>query len=158
MQSKSTGAIHCEGLGSFLVRRCAPFTYDAWNHPETLDIVSKIAGVDLIPAMNIEIAHVNISVKSVQDARNELETAKANAEPNPERPSKVMRMDENEKPVVGWHTDSYPFVCVTMLSDCTNMIGGETALRTAKNEVLKVRGPDKVKSRLASKQQLAKLT
>lgn len=94
--------------------------------------------------MNIEIAHVNISVKSVQDARNELESAKASAEQTSERSSKAMRMDDDEKPVVGWHTDSYPFVCVTMLSDCTNMIGGETALRTANNEVLKVRGPDKV--------------
>lgn len=98
--------------------------------------------------MNIEIAHVNISVKSVQDARNELESAKADAEPSSDRPSKARRLDDNEKPVVGWHTDSYPFVCVTMLSDCTNMIGGETALRTANNEVLKVRGPDKVQEYL----------
>lgn len=124
--------------------RCAPFTYDAWNHPKTLAIVSKIAGVDLIPVMNSEIAHVNISVKSVQAARDELESMEPGMESSSERPNKARRVDIDEKPVVGWHTDSYPFVCVTMLSDCTNMIGGETALRTANNEVLKVRGPEKV--------------
>lgn len=48
---------------------------------------------------------------------------------------------EDDKPVVGWHNDSYPFVCVLMLSDCTDMVGGETALQTGTGEVLKVRGP-----------------
>lgn len=40
-----------------------------------------------------------------------------------------------------WHYDSFPFVCVVMLSDCEGMVGGETALRTGTGEVLKVRGP-----------------
>jgi hypothetical protein len=92
--------------------------------------------------MNCEIAHVNISVKSVQAARDELESI--GPETSSERPSKARRLDGEEMPVVGWHRDSYPFVCVTMLSDCTNMVGGETALRTADNKVLKVRGPEKV--------------
>ncbi|KAL8641097.1 MAG: hypothetical protein Q9226_008674, partial [Calogaya cf. arnoldii] len=48
---------------------------------------------------------------------------------------------EDEKPIVDWHTDAYPFVCVTMLSDCTSMIGGETALRTGTGDIVKVRGP-----------------
>lgn len=26
---------------------------------------------------------------------------------------------------VAWHYDSFPFVCVTMASDCTDMVGGE---------------------------------
>lgn len=43
-----------------------------------------------------------------------------------------------------WHTDSYPFFCVTMLSDCTDMIGGETALRNGNGEVVEVRGPQMV--------------
>lgn len=46
---------------------------------------------------------------------------------------------------VAWHYDSFPFVCVTMLSDCTGMVGGETALRTATGEVMKVRGPAMVR-------------
>lgn len=42
------------------------------------------------------------------------------------------------KPIVDWHTDSYPFVCILMLSDCTGMIGGETVLRTGTGEPLKI--------------------
>ena len=94
--------------------------------------------------MNLEIAHVNISVKSVQAAQDELDAIEPETNESPERPNKARRLDDDDKPVVGWHRDSYPFVCVTMLSDCTNMVGGETALRTANNEVLKVRGPEKV--------------
>lgn len=142
--------MHCSShrltaTSSQVLGRCAPFTYDAWSHPETLAIVSKVAGVDLIPAMNLEIAHVNISVKSVQAARDELDSHEADLAQSSERPSKARRVDDDDQPVVGWHKDSYPFVCVTMLSDCTNMVGGETALRTANNEVLKVRGPEKVR-------------
>lgn len=35
--------------------------------------------------------------------------------------------------VVSWHCDAYPFVCVLMLSDVTEMIGGETALQVSFN-------------------------
>lgn len=51
---------------------------------------------------------------------------------------------EDDKPIVGWHTDSYPFVCVLMMSDCTDMVGGETALRTGNGQVIRVRGPTEV--------------
>lgn len=121
--------------------RYAPFIYDAWHNPETLAIVSKIAGVDLVPNMHYEIGHVNISVKSEEQALDERATV--------EREKKSFAEDEgiagcpweDDKPVVGWHTDSYPFVCVTMLSDCTDMVGGETALQTGNGDVMKVRGP-----------------
>jgi hypothetical protein len=53
----------------------------------------------------------------------------------------------DDKPIVGWHTDSYPFVCVLMMSDCKDMIGGETAIRKADGDIIKVRGPTKVSSR-----------
>lgn len=33
--------------------------------------------------------------------------------------------------VVSWHNDSYPYVCVLMLSDVSEMIGGETALQVS---------------------------
>lgn len=58
--------------------------------------------------------------------------------------------DEDELPAVAWHYDSFPFVCVTMISDCTGMVGGETALRTATGDVMKVRGPAMVLPSLAS--------
>jgi hypothetical protein len=112
----------------------APFTYDAWHNPEVLSIVSKIAGVDLIPTMDLEIGHINISVKSERQAQSEREQVA----------HQTKSQDEDDKPVVGWHNDSYPFVCVTMLSDCTGMVGGETALRTATGNIMKVRGPQMV--------------
>ncbi|KZT22645.1 hypothetical protein NEOLEDRAFT_1137650 [Neolentinus lepideus HHB14362 ss-1] len=113
----------------------APFTYDAWNHPETLAIISKIAGVDLVPVMDFEIAHINFSVKSEEQTKQELDTIKKQKRVRAGRPW------EDDKPVVGWHNDSYPFVCVLMLSDCTNMVGGETALKTGDCSTIKVRGP-----------------
>lgn len=117
--------------------------YDAWKNSETLAIISKIAGVELVTEMDFEIAHINISVKSEKQKAEELEAF---------LDRKLTEDDEgiagcpweDDKPIVDWHTDSYPFVCVTMLSDCTSMIGGETALRTGDGEIVKVRGPQMV--------------
>ena len=47
--------------------------YDSWKNPEVLAIISKIAGVDLVTAMDFEIAHVNISLKSEKQKVEELE-------------------------------------------------------------------------------------
>ena len=123
--------------------RYAPFVYDAWKHPETLAIISKIAGIELVTEMDFEIGHVNISVKSEKQKAEELDAF---------MDRKLTEDDEgiagcpweDDKPIVDWHTDSYPFVCVTMLSDCTNMIGGETALRTGDGDIVKIRGPQMV--------------
>lgn len=101
--------------------RYAPFIRDAWTCPETLAIISKLAGIDLIPALDYDIGHVNVSVKSEEQTRQEL------AQVDEQR--KFFADDEgiagcpweDDKPVVDWHHDSYPFVCVLMLSDCTNM-------------------------------------
>lgn len=109
----------------------APFTRAAWNHPSTVAIVSKLAGIDLIPWSEYEIAHINLCVKSDEQAASERTASKQPSHASP----------DDDKPIVGWHTDSYPFVCVLMMSDCTNMVGGETALRTGSGEVLRIRGP-----------------
>lgn len=134
----SSNLAQCQLRG--FAAKYAPFVYDAWKNPETLAIISKIAGVELVTEMDFEIAHINISVKSEKQKAEELEAF---------MDRKLTEDDEgiagcpweDDKPIVDWHTDSYPFVCVTMLSDCTNMIGGETALRTGDGEVIKVRGP-----------------
>lgn len=52
--------------------RYAPFVYDTWKHPKTLEIISRIAGIDLVTEMDFEIGHVNISVKSEEQRRDEL--------------------------------------------------------------------------------------
>ncbi|CUA70948.1 hypothetical protein RSOLAG22IIIB_09222 [Rhizoctonia solani] len=58
------------------------------------------------------------------------------AAPAPPEPAK-----NEDRPVVGWHRDSYPWVCVLMLSDASTMQGGETALACADGTVKKIRGP-----------------
>ncbi|KAK3067548.1 hypothetical protein LTR53_015532, partial [Teratosphaeriaceae sp. CCFEE 6253] len=121
--------------------RYAPFTYGAWHNPETLKIVSSIAGVDLIPNIDLEIGHINISVKSETQASDELAAVEAEQQKHAEGEGITGCPWEDDKPVVGWHRDSYPFVCVVMLSDCTNMVGGETALKMENGEIMKVRGP-----------------
>jgi hypothetical protein len=97
--------------------------YDAWKHPRTLSIISKIAGIELVPIMDIEFGNINVSV---QDPNDQTAT------------------QSDELPVTKWHVDSYPFVCVVMMSDASKMVGGETALKTATGEILKVRGPQMV--------------
>jgi hypothetical protein len=124
--------------------RYAPFVYDVWRSPEVLSIVSKIAGVELTPAMDLEIAHINISSNTQEQVDKALgERSQREADEG------VSGCPwEDDEPIVDWHTDSYPFVCVTMLSDCTNMIGGETALRTGTGEIMRVRGPAMVRCHL----------
>ncbi|KAL8695486.1 MAG: hypothetical protein Q9218_000064 [Villophora microphyllina] len=134
----SSNLAQCQLRG--FAAKYAPFVYDTWKDPETLSIVSKIAGVDLVTEMDFEIAHINISVKSEAQKKEEIKAASE---------KKAFEEDEgiagcpweDDKPIVHWHTDSYPFVCVTMLSDCTSMVGGETALRAGNGEIIKVRGP-----------------
>jgi hypothetical protein len=114
-------------------RKHAPFTYAAWNHPATVAIVSRLAGIDLVPWSDYEIAHINLSAKSTQGSDQARQVITHS--------DIELSLPEKNKPIVDWHIDSYPFVCVLMLSDCTNMVGGETALRTASGNVVRLRGP-----------------
>ncbi|KZL81256.1 hypothetical protein CI238_11667 [Colletotrichum incanum] len=107
--------------------RLCPFIFDAWNCPQVLDAISKVAGVELVPAIEFEMGHINISIN---DTTTELSTVETNA-----------TYLEDDQSAFAWHRDSYAFVCVTMLSDCTGMIGGETAMKTGTGKIIKVRGP-----------------
>ncbi|KAJ4344599.1 uncharacterized protein N0V89_012343 [Didymosphaeria variabile] len=120
---------------------CAPFTWDAWNHPATIALMSKIAEVELVPAMPYEIAHINLSAKSKEDAQQELAQYQEQNRRYQEDEGIGGCREVVETPIVGWHTDSYPFVCVLMMSDVGDMVGGETAIRTADGKILKMRGP-----------------
>ncbi|KAL2865205.1 uncharacterized protein BJX67DRAFT_389438 [Aspergillus lucknowensis] len=109
----------------------APFIYDVWKSPEVLSKISAIAGIDLIPAFDYEIANINIAIKDDDHQANGNGSTAA---------IKSSITDDNV-PAFAWHYDSFPFVCVTMLSDCTEMVGGETAIRLPSGEIKKVRGP-----------------
>ncbi|CAG9984086.1 unnamed protein product [Clonostachys byssicola] len=98
--------------------KLAPFIFDAYNSPEFLRVISDLAGLDLVPASDWETGHTNVWFEDGQVDAN-----------------------RTEKSAFSWHRDSFPFVCVTMLSDCTGMTGGETAMRMGTGDIMKVRGP-----------------
>ena len=93
--------------------------------------------------MDFEIGHINISTHTEEQKQAALTAVAEKASRDADEGVSGCPW-EDDAPIVDWHTDSYPFVCVTMLSDCTNMIGGETALRTGSGDILKVRGPQMV--------------
>ncbi|KAJ5380063.1 uncharacterized protein N7496_002491 [Penicillium cataractarum] len=100
-------------------RARAPFSYDAWTSPELLAYVSQVAGIDLTWCFDYEIGNINISVED-----DEKQTSK-----------------DQDPTAFAWHYDSFPIVCVTMISDCEGMTGGETAMRMPSGEIKKIRGP-----------------
>lgn len=108
--------------------RHAKFVAEAWKNPQTLEIISRIAGIELVPVIDYEIGHINISIPGA---------IKENSEG-------ILIANDGGEAVVDWHRDSYPFVCVLMMSDTTGMVGGETALKTGTGGIMKVRGPTKV--------------
>lgn len=136
--------------------RHAPFVYDAWTHPETIRAVSEVAGVGLSLQMELEIGHVNLSFPPSNTTTSSSGTA-TTSEGNMKKDEKPTEAEtgiktgtegetEKEIPIVGWHRDSYPFVCVVMLSDCSNMVGGETVLKMGNGETVKIKSPELVNS------------
>ncbi|KAE8420879.1 hypothetical protein BDV36DRAFT_292813 [Aspergillus pseudocaelatus] len=49
--------------------------------------------------------------------------------------------EKPEMSAFAWHYDSFPFVFVTLLSDCSEIVGGETAITTPSREGKMIRGP-----------------
>jgi len=107
-------------------RKLAPFIFAAWHSPEVLEAVSNIAGIELVPAIDFDVGHINISVNNSTTELSQI---------------KDTNYEDEDQSAFAWHRDSFPFVCVTMLSDCTGMVGGETAIKTGSGDVIKVRGP-----------------
>ncbi|KAM0544719.1 hypothetical protein ACHAPJ_011707 [Fusarium lateritium] len=115
----------------------APFTYDAWHCPETLAKISQVAGVEVVPAFDFDVANINISVSDEKAAEVSFGEDKARVDATKANDG----ADNDTLSSVAWHYDSFPFVCVVMMSDCTGMVGGETAVRKPNGEIIKVRGP-----------------
>ena len=134
------GSVQIRGMAP----RFAPFTYQFWTSPEVLGIVSNLAGVDLIPVLDQEICHTN-----VQLGPEGLEGVRHTPVDPPGAPLGYKEKsdgDTGEKPsaVVPWHRDSYPFVCVVMLSDTSTMTDGETEMQKGDGSTVKVRSPETV--------------
>ncbi|KAJ5414179.1 hypothetical protein N7509_000806 [Penicillium cosmopolitanum] len=115
--------IGLDGRGISPIAASEPFPLSPPKQSGKSEAKYSVAGVDLVQAFDYEIANINISVK--KDC--------------------VAGSDYKQEPDVSafaWHYDSFPFVCVTMLSDCSNMVGGETAIRTPAGDIKKIRGPE----------------
>ncbi|CAE6481594.1 unnamed protein product [Rhizoctonia solani] len=123
----------------------APFNEALWTHPETNRIVSEAAGVELVPIMPYELGHINVQLNSGKETFTKLgrEPLCPKAPDNTKPEAVVPKLPEPkiDPDVMEWHRDSYPWVCIVMLSDATNMQGGETIIGSADGTMQKVRGP-----------------
>jgi hypothetical protein len=143
MHHTRPGSVQIRGMAP----RYAPFIHAFWHSPEVLRIMSENAGVDLVPAMDYEISHVNVQLgpgglDAVRKTPVEPPTATRDAIASFEvNKSKKQQVTDQTKPVVEWHKDSHPFVCVVMLSDAQHMVGGETELMGGNGQTLKVKAP-----------------
>lgn len=140
------GSVQLRGMAP----RYAPFIHQFWHSPEVLKIVSDIAGVELVPAMDYEISHTNVQLGpgGLDAVRNTtVEPPEATAEAikkfEQDKPKKQEVTDQT-KPIIEWHEDSHPWVCVVMLSDARHMSGGETELMKGDGTTLKVKAPQMV--------------
>ncbi|KZO93889.1 hypothetical protein CALVIDRAFT_235908 [Calocera viscosa TUFC12733] len=120
-----------------------PFTEALWTHPATIQACSDAAGMELVPIMPYELGHTNIQALDGLDSLGR--------DPLPPLPPLVPHDSDTEslddeapevEKVVGWHVDSYPWVCVVMLSDASSMMGGDTALEGGDGKIYRVRGPE----------------
>ncbi|CAG8014733.1 unnamed protein product [Penicillium salamii] len=132
--------------GTLVLRDAAKrskFINDFWTHPKTMAIVSEAVGVPLEVIMPTEIGHTNIQVEgnTVTEMTSNLkvepvvEKLELSAEDRGYDPLK----DKNS--IIPWHYDSYPYVCVLMLSETEGMIGGETYIKKGDGDAQKVRFP-----------------
>lgn len=140
------GSVQLRGMAP----RYAPFIHQFWHSPEVLKIVSDIAGVELIPAMSYEVSHTNVQLGpgGLDAVRNTpIEPPEATEEAiqrfEQDKPKKQVVTDQS-KPIIEWHKDSHPWVCVVMLSDARHMSGGETELMKGDGTTLKVKAPQMV--------------
>lgn len=98
--------------------------------PKVISAISQVTGIELIASWKYNIAHTKISVS------DDTETVQFTVSPQYGGEDTVQ---DEELPAFGWHYDSVPFVCITMLSDCTDMVGSETAIRTGNGADMKGR-------------------
>lgn len=153
-QETLDNCMHHTRPGSVQVRGMAPryaqFIYDFWHSPEVLKIVSDNAGIELVPVMNYEVSHANVQLgpgglDAVRATPIEppIATEDAIAAFEKDKPKPEEKTDQT-KPIIEWHRDSHPFVCVVMLSDARNMVGGETELECGDGRSVKVKAPQMV--------------
>ncbi|GAM44045.1 hypothetical protein TCE0_060r19354 [Talaromyces pinophilus] len=132
--------------GTLVLRDAAKrsnFIKSFWTHPETMRIVSEAVGVPLDVIMPTEIGHTNIQVEGTTVSEM---TKKLKVEPTAEKVELTVEERaydplKDASAIIPWHYDSYPYVCVLMLSETEGMIGGETYIKKGDGTAQKVEGP-----------------
>ncbi|KAJ5947016.1 hypothetical protein N7466_000031 [Penicillium verhagenii] len=119
------------------------FIRDFWTHPETMRIVSDASGVPLEVVMPTEIGHTNIQAEGATIAEM---VSNLKVEPSVEKvelspAERAYDPLKDETSIIPWHYDSYPYVCVLMLSETNGMVGGETYIKRGDGKSQKVEGP-----------------
>jgi hypothetical protein len=135
LHSTRPGAVQLRGHSP----RFTKFIYDFWHHPQVLEAVSRAAGVDLVPAYDYEIASTNVQLGP--DGIAGLYNTPAEPLQHKEVAENASAEQPKKDPIIGWHRDAHPFVCVLMLSDAQHMKGGETAYRRADGEIAHIKAP-----------------
>ncbi|KAJ5641228.1 hypothetical protein N7490_005228 [Penicillium lividum] len=119
------------------------FIRDFWTHPEIMRIVSDASGVPLEVVMPTEIGHTNIQAEGATITEM---ISNLKVEPSVEKielslEDRAYDPLKDEASIIPWHYDSYPYVCVVMLSETDGMVGGETYIKKGNGEAQKVEGP-----------------
>ncbi|KAK7905319.1 hypothetical protein LTR67_000039 [Exophiala xenobiotica] len=126
----------------------APFTYALWRSEAVRQACSEAAGTELDIIYDYEIGQLNVQLPA--DVDKDAPITENLPPPVPprnisaplEEDGALATETESSKALVSaWHNDSYPWVCVLMLSDPVGMKGGETALRTSDGSIMKVKPP-----------------
>ncbi|KAK7218943.1 hypothetical protein V2G26_006946 [Clonostachys chloroleuca] len=93
--------------GRRYARYHVPFIHNTWKSPETLRIISDLAGIDVVPVFDYDIAHVNVSGPSVPgfSPLPEDRVSKPAQKTNTEKP----RAEDKNDSIISWHNDSYAF-------------------------------------------------
>ena len=115
----------------------APFTHAFWTSEEVIKILSELSAIDMEVALPYEIGHTNVQVGA--KGREGIQNLPLYPEPVP--PGWEEEKGEfDHVPVDNWHTDSFAYSTVMMLSNTEKMVGGETALQLPDGSTRKLRG------------------
>ena len=111
----------------------SPFTHAFWTSPEVIKIIERLTGIEMEITVPYEIGHTNVQVGA--GGRDGIKDLKVKPEPVPAAEGQY-----DDVPVDNWHKDSFPYSIVMMMSNVSQMEGGETVVRLPDDSLLKVRG------------------
>lgn len=110
-----------------------------WYHPTVTACISEAFGLPLkILGRKGEVGYVNVQL-SPEGRAGVYKLGEVPSLPLSSA-SFLPESQDDASMIDSWHKDSTQIVVVVMLSDCSTMAGGETAIRTGTGEVLKARG------------------